>query len=58
LNDNLSIEIYDFLGALKQTSNLSSVLSKYEGARIDISNLATGIYFVKICTRVEKFVKL
>ena len=53
------IEIYDVMGMKIQSTpfNLTPTLSEGEGARIDISNLTPGVYFVKIGDRVEKFVK-
>jgi len=52
------VEIYDVIGVLMQSTNLSPALSEGEGARIDVSHLATGVYFVKIGGMVEKFVKM
>jgi len=52
-----TLEIYDVMGILIQTTNLTPALSEGEGARIDVSLLAPGVYFVKIGDRVEKFVK-
>ena len=53
------IEIYDVMGMKIQSTpfNLTPALSEEERARIDISNLTPGVYFVKIGDRVEKFVK-
>jgi hypothetical protein len=48
------IQIFDMLGV-----NLSPAGGGIKGGgRIDISNLAPGIYFIKIGNRVEKFVKM
>jgi len=64
LNENFSVEIYDVMGMKIHSTNLSPALSEGEGVRIDVSNLAPGVYFVKIsgsngaCSIVNKFVKM
>jgi len=52
------IEIYDVMGVLIHSYNLTPALSDGEGARIDITNLAPGVYFIKMGDRVEKFIKM
>ncbi len=49
------IQIFNYMGEL--VKNLSPALSKGEGVRIDISQLPTGVYFIKIGDKFAKFVK-
>ncbi len=55
----ITIEIYDVMG--QTASTLTTLLSRGEGAEIDISALAAGIYFLKLNTKdggvVKRFVK-
>jgi hypothetical protein len=54
----VSFEIYNIFGEVTTLSNPSLTLPVGEGTRkIDISNLAPGVYFVRIGDRFEKFVK-
>jgi WD40 repeat protein len=54
VDEGSEIQIFDMLGI-----NVSPAGGRIkEGGRIDISNLSTGIYFIKIGNRVEKFVKM
>lgn len=59
IEDKSFIEIYDVMGLKIQSTPSAWQPSINEGnLKIDISNLAPGIYFVKIGGRVEKFVKM
>jgi hypothetical protein len=49
------LKIYNALGEC--VMNLTPALSEGEGARFDISGLATGMYFVRLGDRVSKFIK-
>ncbi len=49
VNETEIIEIYDFLG--------SKILETKNKEKIDISNLATGVYFVKVGIKTFSFVK-
>lgn len=53
---NASIEIYDVMGMKIQTTKVESI-HELSLRKIDVSNLSSGVYFVKIGDRVEKFVK-
>jgi hypothetical protein len=50
---NAQVEIYDLLGICQISLELN-IATKV----IDISNLPTGVYFIKIGDKVEKFVKM
>ena len=50
------VQIFDMLGI--EIKDLTPALSKGEGVRIDVSKLPAGVYFIRIGTRVEKFVKM
>jgi hypothetical protein len=50
------LKIYNAMGEC--VMNLTPALSEGEGARIDVSQLAAGVYFVKAGDRVEKFTKI
>ena len=53
-SDGCNIRIFDILGV-----NVSPAGGRIKGGgRIDISNLAPGMYFIKIGNKVEKFVKI
>jgi len=51
------VEIYNVMGVLIHSTNLTPALTRGEGVRIDVSNLTPGVYFVKVGGIVEKFVK-
>ena len=52
----VGIKLYNIFG---QNCDLTPTLSTSgEGARIDVSGLPPGIYFVRIGDRVSKFVKI
>jgi hypothetical protein len=54
VDEGSDIQIFDILGV-----NVSPAGGGIKGGgRIDISNLAPGMYFIKIGNRVEKFVKM
>jgi len=54
-----SVEIYDIMGIKIHTTPSASQPPLQEGnLKIDISHLATGVYFVKFGDRVAKFVKI
>jgi hypothetical protein len=57
---NPVIEIFNIFGEKISTSvDLSPALSVREGVkRIDISNLPSGVYFIKIGDKFDKFVKI
>jgi hypothetical protein len=51
-----NIEIYNVLG--EKVKTLSPALSQSERElRIDVSHLPTGMYFIKIGDKMQKFVK-
>ena len=50
------VQIFDMLGI--EIKDLTPALSKGEGVRIDVSHLPTGVYFIRIGDKVEKFVKM
>jgi hypothetical protein len=53
------VRIYDVLGEIQTTPNPTPALPACEeGVRIDVSGLASGMYFVRIGNRVGKFVKM
>jgi PKD repeat protein len=57
VDDGSGIQIFDMLGVT--VSNPTPTLpASREGVRIDVSYLSTGIYFIKIGNKVEKFVKM
>jgi len=49
------VKIFNMLGEC--VINLTPPLSEGEGVRIDVSHLPPGVYFVRIGSRAEKFVK-
>ncbi len=60
-NAGISIEIFNIFGERTTPSNLTGLtplLAKEGIIKIDISNLAPGVYFVRVGDRFEKFVKL
>jgi len=58
VDGDVVVEIYDVMGLLIHSTPSASQPPLNEGnLRIDISNLSTGVYFVKIGDKVEKFVK-
>ena len=52
----LNVQIFDMLGI--EIKDLTPALSKGEGVRIDVSHLPVGVYFIRIGSMVEKFVKM
>jgi hypothetical protein len=60
-SEGSDIQIFDMLGIIVSNSNCNptpTLPASREGARIDVSFLAPGIYFIKIGNNVEKFVKI
>jgi hypothetical protein len=51
------VEIFNIFGELQELPRPSGTPSKEGEVRLDISNLASGVYFIKIGDRFEKFVK-
>ena len=56
----IDFQIFNLTGEkISSPSDLSPALSEGEGVRkIDVSNLAPGVYFIKIGDKFEKFVKM
>jgi hypothetical protein len=52
---DIKFELFSALGECAM--NLTPTLSEGEGAMIDISHLAAGVYFVRFGDRVSKFIK-
>jgi hypothetical protein len=52
------IQIFDILGINVSTTDCFAATSVSGGQRIDVSFLPTGMYFIKIGNKVEKFVKM
>ena len=50
------VQIFDILGL--EIIDLTPALSIGEGVRIDVSHLPVGVYFIRIGSMVEKFVKM
>lgn len=57
--NGVSFEIYNIFGEITAPSNPSLALPEGAGTRkIDISNLAPGVYFIRIGSKFEKFIKI
>ncbi len=54
----VSIEILDLMGVKTHSTPVGTQNIVSLQQRIDVSNLAPGVYFVKIGDRVEKFIKI
>jgi hypothetical protein len=56
--ENVKVQIFNTLGI--EVSSAGGGVNEVDGGgyRIDISNLPTGVYFIKIGDKVEKFVKM
>jgi hypothetical protein len=53
------VRIYNIFGQIVSTPNPTPTLpASREGVRIDVTNLAPGMYFVRIGDKLSKFVKL
>jgi hypothetical protein len=52
---NNSIEIYDIAGKLQRCTILYN--SSQSGSSVDISQLKSGLYFLKLGSEVQKFIK-
>jgi hypothetical protein len=60
ITESVKVEIFSTLG-LKLMSPAGGSVSSADGGgrlKIDVSSLPSGVYFVRIGDRVEKFVKL
>jgi hypothetical protein len=57
-SEGSKVKIFNTLGI--EVSSAGGGVNEFDGGgfRIDISNLPTGVYFIKIGDKVEKFVKM
>ena len=55
--ENDKVQIFDILG-IENITTPYPLLAKEGNMRIDISHLPTGVYYIRIGNKVEKFVKL
>jgi hypothetical protein len=58
VDEGSDIQIFDMLGVIQSTPDCFAVTPSSGGQRIDVSFLSSGMYFIKIGNRVEKFVKM